>query len=87
MDLKASFDRLCMPAQIYLLLALLACIMGLFSRISFTMIAGKLVFAVIWTMILNWICKQGYKGISWFLVLFPYIVILLAILGIMKRRR
>jgi len=34
----------------------------------------KLVYILFWTWILNLICKDGHVGISWFLVLFPYIL-------------
>ena len=44
----------------------------------------KLVFAFIWTFILAWLCKKGYKSISWFLVLLPYIIMALAMLGIYR---
>lgn len=84
MDLKSKFLSLCMPAQIYLLLALLSCILALFGNINFLAIAIKLIFAIIWTLVLNYICKSGYEGVSWFLVVFPYVLILLLILGLVK---
>ena len=34
----------------------------------------KLIYILFWTYILNLICKDGHIGISWFLVLFPYIL-------------
>ncbi len=34
----------------------------------------KLVYILFWTWILNLICKDGHTGISWFLVLFPFIL-------------
>jgi hypothetical protein len=33
----------------------------------------KAVYIILWTWILNIICKNGYENVSWFLVLFPYI--------------
>jgi hypothetical protein len=35
---------------------------------------GKLIYVFLWTWILNFICRKGYKNISWFLVLFPFIL-------------
>jgi hypothetical protein len=35
---------------------------------------GKALYIVFWTFILNAICKAGYKNISWFLVLLPFIL-------------
>lgn len=34
----------------------------------------KLIYILFWTWILNLICKDGHTGISWFLVLFPFIL-------------
>ena len=43
---------------------------------------GKILYVIFWTFILNLICKAGFTGISWFLVLFPFIF-MFVILGIM----
>ena len=43
---------------------------------------GKILYIIFWTFILNLICKSGFTGISWFLVLFPFIFMFVAI-GIM----
>jgi len=40
---------------------------------------GKALYVVFWTFILNLICSQGYKNISWFLVLFPFILFFILI--------
>ena len=34
---------------------------------------GQILYTVFWVFVLNWICKSGYKNISWFLVLLPFI--------------
>ena len=33
----------------------------------------KLIYIVGWTSILHYLCKNGYKNLSWFLVLLPFI--------------
>jgi hypothetical protein len=35
---------------------------------------GKLIYIFFWTWVLNFMCKKGYKSVSWFLVLFPFIL-------------
>jgi hypothetical protein len=45
-------------------------------------ILGQLIFAVIYTFILSWLCSKGWKSLAWFLVLLPYILILLMIFGL-----
>jgi len=41
----------------------------------------KIIYILFWTWILNLICKDGYKGIAWLLVLLPFIL-LFVILGL-----
>ena len=41
-------------------------------------------YAFIWTYVLGWLCDKGFTSISWFLVLLPYVLILLAMLGIYR---
>ena len=84
MDLKNKFLNLCTPAQVYFVLALLSCIIALFNKFDFIGIIMKLLFAIIWTMILNYICRSGYVGVSWFLVVLPYIILLLLLAGLVK---
>ena len=82
--MNVNLQKLCTPAKLYLAIAVLAVIMGLFSGVSIMALFLNLLFACIWTYILSFLCKKGYQSLSWFLVLLPYIFILLAVLGIMK---
>ena len=41
---------------------------------NFVYFVLKLVYIVVWTFILNKLCRSGYKNISWFLVLLPFIL-------------
>ena len=81
--MNKDFSKLCTPAKVYFAIAIIACIIALFNSVSIYNVFVKLVFAFIWAFILGWLCDKGYKTISWVLVLLPYIVILLAVLGIM----
>jgi hypothetical protein len=82
--MKEAFNKLCTPAKIYFAIAVIAAIIELFSGMRIMVIVMKLIFAFIWTFILAWLCKKGYKSISWFLVLLPYIIMALAMLGIYR---
>jgi len=42
----------------------------------------KLIYILFWTWILNLICKDGHVGISWLLVLLPWIL-LFVIIGLL----
>jgi hypothetical protein len=80
--MNKEFSKLCTPAKIYFVIAVLASIFALLSGVKVMVVFFKLVFAFVWTFILAWLCDKGYKSISWFLVLLPYILIALAALGI-----
>ena len=86
---KNLFKNLCTPAKIYFAIAVISSIVALINGVGFGSVLIKLIFAFFWTYVLGWLCNKGYKSISWFLVLFPFILILLAILRIannLKRR-
>jgi hypothetical protein len=76
------FSELCTPARIYFIIAVVGSIVGLFYGLSIGSMFMNLIFVFIWTYILGWLCKKGYSSVSWFLVLLPYILILLAMLNI-----
>ena len=41
---------------------------------------AKVIYVVIWTIILDALCKIGYKNLSWFLLLLPFIIFALMVL-------
>ena len=82
--MNPDFSKLCTPAKLYFAIAVIACIIALFSGIGIVSVFVKLVFAFIWTYILSWLCGKGYQSVSWFLVLLPYIVILLGVIGLLS---
>jgi ABC-type dipeptide/oligopeptide/nickel transport system permease subunit len=80
--MNKDFSKLCTPAKIYFAIAVIASIIALVSGLGIVAVGVKLIFAFIWTYILSWLCDKGFKTISWFLVLLPYIIIALAAFGI-----
>ena len=47
----------------------------------------EIVFLVFWTWLLNFICSRGYSNVAWFILLFPYILLLMVILFIASEIR
>ncbi len=39
----------------------------------------KAIYILVWTFLLNQLCRYGYGGISWFLVLLPFILMFVII--------
>jgi hypothetical protein len=79
-----EFKELCTPAKIYLVLAVISCVIALYNHFDIIAVLIKLIFAFIWTYILSWLCKKGLSKLAWFLVLLPYILIVLALLEIIR---
>ena len=40
---------------------------------------AKILYIGFWTFVLNYICKAGYKRVSWFLVLLPFLGFFIAL--------
>ncbi len=49
---------------------------------TFLVFIVKLIYILFWTWILNLICKDGHSGISWLLILLPFIL-LFVIIGLL----
>jgi hypothetical protein len=79
-----SFDDLCSPAKLYFVLSVIACIAALINGVKIMQVVINLIIAFAWTAVLSWICGKGFDGVSWFLVLVPYIIMLLVFFKLMK---
>lgn len=49
----------------------------------FVVFAVKLLYVLFWTWILNFICNAGLPGVSWALLLFPFILMFIFIIVFM----
>ena len=92
MNLSKIYSKLCAPAKFYVVMSLLA-LLGLVSvyltqsnkrkdKVSFKTIIFKIIYMVIWTLILDKICVVGWTPVSWLLVLSPLLLFFL-LLGLL----
>jgi hypothetical protein len=81
---EKNFSKLCTPARIYFILALVSAGVVLYNGIPVLAVAMNLFIALIWTMFLAWICDKVSPMISWALVLAPFVMIFLVGLGLMR---
>ena len=86
MRLKERFNNLCDPAKLYIVLATISIITGLFLRIKTIALIIKFFFMLIYTYFLNFLCRKGFKTVSWILVLLPYLFLFLAMTGILVKK-
>jgi len=73
-----SFSDLCTPAQVYVILTAFTLIAMIFGK-QYGPAVAKFIFAILFTFFLNWLCSNGLTGVSWFIVLLPFIAIGLAL--------
>ena len=71
-----NFPKLCTPALLYFVIAIISM---LFSFMSMSAIANlvHLLFVGAWTWFLNFLCSRGYPLVSWFLVMAPFVFLIL----------
>ena len=84
--MNKEFDKLCTPAKLYFLIAIISILYALFQHFNVFIVVIKLIFALVWTLVLSCLCDKGFTFLSWFLVLFPYFLILLAFIGVYRIR-
>lgn len=82
-DLK----KFCTPAKIYFAIALVASILALLNGVKLLAVGWQMLFALVWTYVLGWLCKKGYRNVSWFLVLLPYILMFIAMFNVLRVTR
>ena len=73
-----EFKKLCEPAKIYLVVTVIFIVLSVFNGISALTLLVKAAFALIWTLVLNWLCSKGFSGLAWIIVLMPFIFFFLA---------
>ena len=71
-----DLSKLCTPAMLYLVLAAISVVIGVFQKFQLLSLLAKVVFVAAWTWFLNFLCSKGYTSISWFLVLLPFLLML-----------
>ena len=69
-----EFSKYCTPAQLYLVLAAISLLSAFLKDFSVITLLANAVFVVLFAWILNFLCKKGFKTISWVLVLLPFAV-------------
>lgn len=69
---QGMWNGLCTPAKLYGIFSLVSVAGFLYSQELIGAISQGL-FSAIWIFVLNWICGEGWTGLSWFLVILPII--------------
>jgi len=82
-----TIDTLCPPALIFLVFSIIQILIDIFKA-YYNQAFFKFIYMIIFTLLLNVLCKKGLGIISWFLVFIPFIlmtfisIILVMVFGI-----
>jgi len=70
---------LCVPALVYLVVAIIFVLLTI-TKMSATSLITKSFFVLLWTWFLNYLCNKGHTGIAWFLVIVPFLFLMLILI-------
>lgn len=74
---NSNSSSICTPAMLYLVLSIIAIVVMVFQKCELVSLIFNVLFVAVFTWFLNFLCSKGYTGISWFLVILPFILIIL----------
>ena len=64
--------KLCMPSVLYLLFSASHIVMDSYYK-QYNSVFVKILIALFFTFILNWLCEAGLSVISWIIILIPFV--------------
>jgi hypothetical protein len=73
----------CTPAMVHLILSIFVIIGSFFAGLPFFQILKSIITSAVWLFLLSWLCNKGFTWLSWFLVLFPFVIIIGALIVMM----
>ena len=83
MSLLKTLRSLCTPAIASLILGVIG-ILGSITQISIIFSILHLIVTIVWALFLDFLCSKGFGALSWFLVLFPYIIVSVVLIFFIK---
>lgn len=72
--MKFSVKDLCTPASIYFWISIIGLTIAFITKFQLVTSIINLLFILLWTYFLNYLCSKGYSTVSWVLVLLPIII-------------
>ena len=72
--------NICSPALFNLILSSTAIVLMVAFNFNVKQFVSSSLYTVVWTYLIDMLCNNGHYTIAWFLVLFPFIVIILVLL-------
>jgi hypothetical protein len=71
----------CTPAKLHAILTIFTLTGTFFAGLPLFQMLKSIIASAVWLFLLNWLCSKGFTWLSWFLVLFPFIVLIGALIA------
>ena len=72
---RFNFSKYCTPAQLYLVVAGIGLLAAAIRKFRALTLLANGILVLVWTWILNLLCRKGLTAISWILVLLPFVFV------------
>ena len=69
-----SVSNLCTPAVVYFWISLVVLVISVISGLHLVANLVQLIFILVWSWILNYLCTKGFTAVSWLLVILPILM-------------
>ncbi len=66
-----DYSKLCTPALIYFVVSFVYLLIYSLSNFSIASIIINTLAIILWSLLLNFLCSNGYSFVSWLLLIFP----------------
>lgn len=70
-----NFSKLCTPAFIYFIISFIYLIINSLKNFNIMSIMVNIVFIILWSLLLNFLCSMGYSIISWLIIILPFFIL------------
>jgi hypothetical protein len=81
-NVKMLSSLLCSPALVYLVISITTLSSAFINGMDTPMFGIRLAKLCLWTYCINYLCISGFKSISWGIVMIPYVLMMLQLIGL-----
>ena len=86
-NIKTITTMLCSPALVFLAISSTTLSSSFLNGMDTPMFGIRLVKLILWTYCINYLCSSGYTFVSWAIVMIPYLLVPLQMLGVFKFKK
>jgi hypothetical protein len=70
-----DFSKLCTPAFIYFVISIIYLLINSFANFNIMSIIVNIIFIILWSLLLNFLCSIGFSIIAWLIIILPFFIL------------